>query len=350
MGRLTLNMLLSFAQFEREVTAERIRDKIAASKAKGMWMGGMIPLGYDLGDRQLVINAAEAETIRHINRRYLELQSLPALAKDLAAAGISTKRWVSRAGVTHGGIPFNCSGLSHILKSRLYLGDVVHRGKAHRGNHSAIVDKALFDTVQAQLAANHHRHTSRKTRAAACPLTDKIFDTDGQAMRASFSYGRGKQMYRYYVSDCLLPNGKIGNPGNLQGTRLPAERIERLLISRLSLLTPVALAPDAMFDAISTVVAGGTQLRVSIDASRVSTDTFSETMLLARVRDHVDTNAALQDGRLTLVIDIPAAWKGRTIKPDLNGRSAEAVRASLVELVRTSHRKLAQLGASPLKS
>ncbi len=109
MGRLTLNVLLSFAQFEREVTGERIRDKIAASKARGIWMGGSVPLGYDLGERQLVINPAEAETIRHIYRRYLELKSLPALVKDLTATSIFTKCWTSRTGITHGGIPFNCS-------------------------------------------------------------------------------------------------------------------------------------------------------------------------------------------------------------------------------------------------
>jgi site-specific DNA recombinase len=207
MGRLTLNVLLSFAQFEREVTGERIRDKIAQSKARGIWMGGHIPLGYDLGDRVLVPNPTEAETVRHIFRRYLELKSLPALVKDLTAHGILTKRREARSGTVHGGIPFNCSGLSHILKNRIYRGEIVHRGKAHDGEHEAIVDRTLFQAVQDQLAANHHRHRTRKTRAGACPLTGKIVDGEGQPMRPSFSYGRGSVTYRYYVSEGREPSG-----------------------------------------------------------------------------------------------------------------------------------------------
>jgi len=347
MGRLTLNVLLSFAQFEREVTGERIRDKIAASKARGIWMGGVIPLGYDLGDRQLLISDTEADTIRHIYRRYLELKSLPALAKELTAAGILTKGWVSRAGLPHGNIPFNCSGLSHILKNRIYLGEIVHRGKAHVGEHEAIIDKALFDAVEAQLAANHHRHTSRKTRAAASPLTGKIFDADGQPMCPSFSYGRGKKMYRYYVSHSLLPQGKIGNPDNLRGSRLAAEKIEKLLGPALSVLLPEPTGPDAIFNAIITVVAVPNKLRITLDPDLLTTETCCVEMLLDRARQHIDGNARMEDGKLMLAIAIPAGRKGRTVEPGIHRHKDPDVCASLADLVRISHRKLTELDASP---
>ena len=348
MGRLTLNVLLSFAQFERDVTGERIRDKIAASKARGIWMGGNIPLGYDLGDRQLVPNPQEADTVRHICRRYLELKSLPALAKDLTAAGIFTKRWVSRAGRVHGGIAFNCSALSHILKNRIYLGEIVHQGKAYDGEHDAIMDKALFDAVQAQLAANHHRHTTRKTRAGACPLTGKIFDGDGLPMRPSFSYGRGKKMYRYYVSECLLPNGKVANGSNLQGTRLPATRIEKLLFQAIGDLLPEPQGPDVIFAAVTKVVATPTQLHVALDTAQLAPDNLTADMLLDRVQRRVDPRACMEDGHLMFVMAIPAARKGRVVAPVRRRNTDAGEGVSIAELLRTSHRKLAELNASPL--
>ena len=349
MGRLTLNVLLSFAQFEREVTGERIRDKIAASKARGIWMGGNIPLGYDLGERLLVINPGEAELVQHIYRRYLELESLPALAKDLAASGLSTKRWTSRAGIHHGGIPFNCSGLSHILKNRIYRGEIVHRGKAHRGEHEAIIDQSLFTSVQSQLAANHHRHTTRKTRAAECPLTGKVFDGDGQPMRTSFSYGRGKVMYRYYVSDCLLPNGQIGNSGNRNGIRLPAQKIEKLLASQIAALLPDIIDPGHIFAAIAKVVASSNTLRVTLGHDRFTTDAFCADMLLGRIQHSINPHAKLDGDLLVFEITIPAGRKGRTIAPAIHRHGSPEVNANLADLVRAAHRKLDKLDASPLK-
>ncbi len=349
MGRLTLNVLLSFAQFEREVTGERIRDKIAASKARGIWMGGNIPLGYDLGDRLLVPNECEAKTVRHIYQRYLEMKSLPALAKDLTAAGILTKRWVSRNGVIHGGIPFNCSGLSLILKNRIYLGEIVHCGRAHNGEHKAIIDKDLFDAVQAQLAANHHRRTRRKTRVAACPLTGKIFDADGQPMRPSFSYGRGKKMYRYYVSECLLPNGKVTNGGNLQGIRLPATRIEKLLFQAIAELLPEPKGPDTIFASISRVWATPKQLRITLDVDGLVSEHFSADKLMSRVQQQLDLQANLGGGQLTFAMDIPAGRRGRTIAPGNHRRRDSGDCSSLAELLRTAHRKLAEVDASPLE-
>lgn len=156
MGRLTLNVLLSFAQFEREVTGERIRDKIAASKAKGMWMGGIPPLGYDLpapGTRVLRVNAEDAQTVRQIFARYLELKSVHKLAHDLAERAIHSKKRTSATGRSTGGGPFGRGALFHLLRNRLYLGQIVHRGAVHEGQHDAIVDAAVFDRAQVMLSS-----------------------------------------------------------------------------------------------------------------------------------------------------------------------------------------------------
>ena len=349
MGRLTLNVLLSFAQFEREVTGERIRDKIAQSKARGIWMGGMLPLGYDLGDRVLLLHPTEAETVRHIYRRYLELKSLPALVKDLTADGILTKRWTSRAGTVHGGIPFNCSGLSHILKNRIYLGEIVHRGKAHRGEHEAIVDKALFKAVQDQLAANHHRHRTRKTRAASCPLAGKIFDGDGQPMRPSFSYGRGAKTYRYYVSECLLPTGKVASGGNLRGIRVPAQRIEKLLVTMIGELVPEVVGPNVIFEAIHRVVAAAAELKVTFAPNALSSERTAAEALVLQVQQQIDPGAHCTDARIEFTLAIPAPRRGRTIALPGRKRQNREETESMADLVRLAHRRLAEHNASPLE-
>jgi len=142
-GPLTLNVLLSFAQFEREVTGERIRDKIAASKRKGMWMGGTVPLGYEVKDRQLRVSNVEAEQVRLIFRRYLALGCVSDLVDDLRKRGVVSKAKVSRRGNKYGGKPFGRGALYHLLQNRLYLGVTLHKGVAHPGQHTAIVSKAL---------------------------------------------------------------------------------------------------------------------------------------------------------------------------------------------------------------
>ena len=155
MGRLVLNVLLSFAQFEREVTGERIRDKIAASKKKGWWMGGVPPLGYDVEDRHLIINEAEAQVVRHLFQRYLTVRSVSALVKELRQTGMVTKVYRSRAGRTSGGRPFSRGHLYHLLHNRVYRGEIVHRQEAYPGNHSAIIDDEVWQRTQAVFKANH---------------------------------------------------------------------------------------------------------------------------------------------------------------------------------------------------
>src|SRR6185312_8595331 len=148
MGRLTLNVLLSFAQFEREVTGERIRDKIAASKAKGIWMGGMTPLGYDAKDRKLVINSEDAETVRHIFRRYAALKSVRALKDELDASGIVSKMRICANGIQRGGLQMARGALYLMLQNHIYRGQIVHKGTVHPGLHDAIIEEDLWNEVQ----------------------------------------------------------------------------------------------------------------------------------------------------------------------------------------------------------
>ena len=225
MGRLTLNVLLSFAQFEREVTGERIRDKIAASKRKGMWMGGNPPLGYDSRDRKLDVVEAEAETVRHIFRRYVALGNVRALKADLDAAGIVSKLWTSASGRRVGGRPFARGALYHLLQNRLYLGEIVHKGQAYPGQHAAIVDQALWDEVQVILAANRiERKGGTNTRRPSL-LAGILFDEHGRRLTPSHA-NKGGRRYRYYVTD---PQDDSGIPA----IRLPAKEVENAVLAEL---------------------------------------------------------------------------------------------------------------------
>src|SRR3954466_4191335 len=170
MGRLTLNVLLSFAQFEREVTSERIRDKIAASKRQGLWVGGMAALGYDTKDRRITVNDAEAERVRTIFRSYLKLGSLNLLMADLRKSGLITKVRTLKTGETAGGIAFTWGPLAHLLRNRFYIGEVVFKGETLAGEQPAIVDKALFEAVQAKLNEQVTNHKVSRTKSEALLL------------------------------------------------------------------------------------------------------------------------------------------------------------------------------------
>ena len=180
MGRLTLNVLLSFAQFEREVTSERIRDKIAASKRKGLWVGGMVPLGYDTKDRKITVNEGEAEPVRTIFRLYLKLGSLNLLMAELRKHGIVSKTRTLKSGKTVGGIPFTRGPLAHLLRNRFYIGEVTFKGEILQGEQPAILDRDLFDAVQAKLDEQANNHKRTRTRSEAL-LTGRIFDDARQS-------------------------------------------------------------------------------------------------------------------------------------------------------------------------
>jgi site-specific DNA recombinase len=244
MGRLTLNVLLSFAQFEREVTGERIRDKIAASKAKGMWMGGNPPLGYDLpasGTRILQVNEAEAITVRHIFTRYLELGSVHSLQRELTDQGAVSKQRITGAGKTVGGLPFSRGALFHMLRSPIYLGRIPHKDLVHEGNHAAIIDQGLFDAVQQRLDAQARRHRSAgEQRMARAALTGRLFDATGEPMTPTFSRGKSGRLYRYYVS-VSLQRGQARTDDRVM--RLPAVAFEKLIGDLVTRLVPAAMAP-----------------------------------------------------------------------------------------------------------
>ena len=226
MGRLTLNVLLSFAQFEREVTGERIRDKIAASKKKGLWMGGHVPLGYRVAKRKLVVDQEEAATVRLVFERYLARGSLPALQQDLRERGIRTRPRARASGKIVGGVPFTNGPLAHLLRNRVYLGEINHKGQSHPGEHEPIIAPDLFKAVQEMLAANHHPKQVR-LRAGAL-LRGRIFDDRGNRMTPTHA-NKGGARYRYYTSS-VLAQGRRGEAGSI--ARVPAPEIEALFWRR----------------------------------------------------------------------------------------------------------------------
>jgi site-specific DNA recombinase len=228
MGRLTLNVLLSFAQFEREVIGERIRDKIAASKKKGMWMGGVPPLGYRAQDRKLIVVDNEAEIVRSIFRRYAELGSVRLLQEELAARGVNSKLWTSAAGRVIGGKPFSRGAFYLMLQNRTYRGEILHNGQSHRGEHRPIVDQPLWDAVQAQLASNTAERCSGARTRRPSLLTGMLFDADGNRMTPTHAVKKGAR-YRYYVSRPLITKDQSAS----SGLRLPAAEIEQVVTSRM---------------------------------------------------------------------------------------------------------------------
>ncbi|MGH6951704.1 MAG: recombinase family protein, partial [Vitreimonas sp.] len=230
MGRLTLNVLLSFAQFEREVTGERIRDKIAASKAKGLWMGGNPLLGYTPKDRTLVIEPSEAETVRLIFRRYLELGSVHQLQAELADKGVRAKSWITRKGKHAGGGVLARGALYHLLRNRHYLGEIVHKGVPYPGQHPAIIDAELFEAVQQKLNASVQRRRERPLRVGGSPLTGLVFDDRNNPMCPSHARGKSGAAHRYYVSKALITGAKA-NAGSL--ARVPALALEELVADRV---------------------------------------------------------------------------------------------------------------------
>jgi DNA invertase Pin-like site-specific DNA recombinase len=228
MGRLTLNVLLSFAQFERELIGERVRDKIAASKRKGIWVGGPVPLGYAAVDKKIVVVEAEAAAVRRIFARYLELGSIRALAEDLDRRGIRSKPRRLSNGRTIGGGRFGVGALAHLLKNRFYIGEVVYRGEVHGGEQAPIVDRALFAAVQAKLAAQA-RARRCQLRGSPALLSGRLFDNRGNRMSPTHA-NKGGARYRYYVSQAVLQNKPP--PSGLVG-RVPAAEIEALVVATL---------------------------------------------------------------------------------------------------------------------
>ncbi len=238
MGRLTLNVLLSFAQFEREVTGERIRDKIAASKRKGMWMGGTVPHGYHVHERKLLANAAEAEEVRYIFNCYIEFGSILKLADHLAAKGIRTRERTLRCGRKIGNVYFGRGALGHLLKNQVYIGKTKHKDAVYDGEHEPIIDVEVFAKVQALLAANNNDKQSSKNAKLPNLLAGLIVDPEGRPMSPSRGQ-KGDKQYCYYVTRF--------KPGEDKSTicRLPAGEVDKVVLEALWQMLKMSLQPEA---------------------------------------------------------------------------------------------------------
>ncbi len=226
MGRLTLNVLLSFAQFEREVTAERIRDKIAASKRKGLWIAGNVPLGYQADGRTLKIDADEASTVRALYDLYLEHGPIRVVKKRAKDLGLRSRQRVRGAGRVSGGTPFDRGHIHHILSNPIYAGRIRHKGQVFEGQHPAIIEPDVWDQVQQMLEGGAAKSRGAKKKAGRSPLTGKLFDETGDRLTPSHSRKSGKRL-RYYISHRLVKDRSRKHP---DAWRLPAEQLESLIV------------------------------------------------------------------------------------------------------------------------
>lgn len=339
MGRLTLNVLLSFAQFEREVTGERIRDKIAASKAKGLWMGGNPPLGYDPKDRTLVINETEAETVRHIFRRYLEVGSVNELHEELAREGLRSKSRLTRDGRQVGGKLIGRGPLLHLLRNPVYLGCITHKRVTHPGIHPAILDNELFEAVQAKLDGARVVRTA--TARQTSPLTGIIFDGEGNRMSPTHGRGKGGKRYRYYVSAPLQQGGKV-RPDTLG--RLPASATEDWVRDQLRRLFPCHDGQTAL----ARLEVRPASVHLAIDPSHLSqkiSDLLdAESRLIAALNDGEEFE---DDGTLWWVrIDRQLRFRGGRAWIEGAAQAPRRFDATLARALKSAHR-IARAHASP---
>jgi site-specific DNA recombinase len=293
MGRLTLNVLLSFAQFEREVTGERIRDKIAASKKKGMWMGGQPALGYDSRDRKLVVNEAEATTVRHIFERYRELKSVRLLAVELEAEGVLSKLRRTADGSSYGAKPLGRGALYAMLSNRIYRGEIVHKGCSFPGEHAAIIDEALWTDVHETLASNRIDRDTGTGASEPSLLAGLVFDARGERLTPTHAVKKGTR-YRYYVSQSLITGTAADRKEPGRGQRLPAASLEEIIKERLRefLSDPAALL-GAVQDSLSATeqrsVMGGAAAWLS--ATGLATNELRAFLLAAVSRIQVHAEA-----------------------------------------------------------
>jgi site-specific DNA recombinase len=247
MGRLTLNVLLSFAQFEREVTGERIRDKIAASKKKGMWMGGNAPLGYDASERSLAVNPAEAETVRCIFALYRELGCMRRVKEEVDRPGLRTKHSTTAGGTERGGRSFSRGHIYHLLSNPIYIGEIAHKGQLYPGRHPALIDAETWTAVQDQLVANARNHRRKADAAEPSLLVGLLTDARGERFTPSHAVKKGRR-YRYYVSTALITEAGMDQS---QGCRLPAQEIEDAVIR---VLADALTSPALLIERFGTAI------------------------------------------------------------------------------------------------
>ena len=365
MGRLTLNVLLSFAQFEREVTGERIRDKIAASKKNGIWMGGTVPLGYDWCGRRLLVNPAEAATVRDIFERYLRLRSVPLLKEELIRDGIVSKVRVSKKGDQSGGQPFGRGALYELLANPIYVGEVRHRKVRHPGQQQAIVDKAVWEEVQERLRKQAAHHRTLDGKVGSSPLAGKLFDENGEPLYACGA-NKGSRRYRYYVSRKVVQRSEEKTKN---GWRLPALEIERAVATACRQMlgdrpaiaanlqeagVPIGDLPPALeaaktkgeqLEHESSGVAGS--LRNLIDRVQLESRGIRVSLNLKRlIADPIDTR---DPASLTMTRFIPTEMKRRGVELSLviEGETPAAKRPdpSLLKAIARGHRWFHELAS-----
>lgn len=360
MGRLTLNMLLSFAQFEREIAGERIRDKIAASKAKGMWMGGNVPLGYDVKDRKLIVNDAEAETVRMIFRRYVELGSVRILKHELDQRGIVSKRREGAGVVRSGGNRFSRGVLYNLLKCPIYHGEIGHQGKVYPGQHEAIVDPILWRLVQDKLAGNRHAEKIGATAEAPSLLAGLIVDGDGRHLTSTHAVKTGRR-YRYYVS---APRKGADRSEHDAGWRIPAVDIEEIVLDRLraffaseqevsEALSYLALEDVRLRAVHSTAVglAEGWAVLPSIEIRELVQAVVEEivvredsvvallkrTAIAAHLLGDLRQASEVEPGTIELRIDAKLRRAGKGVRLVVGGGIAEKPDGQMIALLRSAH-------------
>ncbi|MFC3110957.1 recombinase family protein [Undibacterium arcticum] len=267
MGRLTLNVLLSFAQFEREVTGERIRDKIAASKKKGMWMGGRVPVGYDAVERKLIVNAVEAAHVLHIFEQYLALGCVAKLKAVLDVQKKFSKVRISRTGKTSGGQPYSRGALYELLQNRLYIGDTVHRDRHYPGEHAAIIPMLLWDQVQAKMLDNVQGQRSGARSREPSLLVGLAYDVYDRRLTPSHTVKRGKR-YRYYVSRSgYTSTASADRPA----VRIPAQDLENVVAGRIhTFLT----STQALLEALASNGFDASQQKTLMQAAHQHVETW----------------------------------------------------------------------------
>jgi DNA invertase Pin-like site-specific DNA recombinase len=358
MGRLTLNILLSFAQFEREVTGERIRDKIGASKKKGMWMGGVTPLGYEIKHRKLVIDPTEAETVRLIYRRYMELGSVRELRNELDTKGIRSKVRTYQDGSKAGGCRFARGSLYALLSNPIYIGEISHKGARYPGQHQAILDRATWDAVQQRLDDHHNGGPGPVRKVAASPLMGKLFEEGGGRISPSHALKAGRR-YRYYVSRSLVTG--TAKDTDL-GWRLPAPQIEKIVALEAAkmlsergaiaaALEQAGLAPGRIPAALASAQDYCGRLRSETELSEglasliqrvdLRPDQIAITITLAPLVATIE-GAGFPADELTLMREVPLRIKRRGVEMRLiiEGERAPTTKAdpTLMKEIKRAHR------------
>jgi DNA invertase Pin-like site-specific DNA recombinase len=329
MGRLTLNVLLSFAQFEREVISERIRDKVAQSKAKGIWMGGPVPLGYDLGNRELLVNPQEAELVRQIFALYLEKGSVRALKSELDRQGVRTKVRHQQNGRVTGGGHFSRGHLYRLLANPIYIGKLQHKGNLHDGKQEAILSEDLWVRTQAQLRTNKHG-TERPSAKHPSLLAGRLQTSEGEKLIPSHAVKQGRR-YRYYIEQRLTQDRGVGT----KGLRYAAEEVENAVLETLQrfLNNPpevmIALAIDQQSPGTMRAVIGraktlSNELRdrrralciisQMIDKVTIAQDALELILLRAKLAEHLNAASRSDDPFHVITTPCKLIRRGQDLK------------------------------------